>query len=278
MARRAACIIGWPVQHSRSPMLHGYWIKTYGIDGDYRHEEVRPKDFATFIGALAERGYVGANVTQPHKEQAFRLTEPDARAKAVGASNTLWFDAGRLKSTNTDVEGFTGSIDATAAGWDKLTSSAVVIGAGGAGRAIVYGLIERGIKEIHLVNRTLDKANAISRGVRLQYSSCTLERHSEAAARRTSRRQHDVARHEGYPELDIDLAPMASDGVVADIVYIPLKQAFSGRLRRWASRPRTVSTCCCIRRCAASSCGSACDQMVTAEQRAMLVADIEGSS
>lgn len=277
MAKRAACIIGWPVKHSRSPKLHGYWIKKYNIDGDYRHEEVRPEDFAAFIGSLSDRGYAGANVTLPHKEQALRLTEPDARAKAVGASNTLWYEGGRLKSTNTDVEGFTGSVDATAAGWDKRASSAVVIGAGGAGRAIVYGLIERGIKEIHLVNRTLDKAV----GFRAEFGSSIypapwsdipkLLKGARLVVNTTSLGM------KGYPELEIDLAPMAADGVVADIVYIPLK---TGILRQAEARGLKTSNgldMLLYQAVRGFELWFGVRPEVTPEQRAMLVRDIEGS-
>ncbi len=277
MVKRAACIIGWPVKHSRSPKLHGYWLKKYAVDGEYRHEEVRPEDFAAFIASLAERGYAGANVTLPHKEQALALTEPDARAKAVGASNTLWYEGGRLKSTNTDVEGFVGSIDATAAGWDERASSAVVLGAGGAGRAIVYGLIERGIKEIHLVNRTLDKAIAFRNefGSSVQPVSWEdlprLLKGSRLLVNTTSLGM------KGYPELDIDLAPMAEDAVVADIVYIPLK---TGLLRLAQARGLRTSNgldMLLYQAVRGFELWFGVRPDVTAEQRAMLVADIEGA-
>src|SRR5690606_13394589 len=127
---RAACVIGWPAKHSRSPKMHGWWLEHYGIDGEYRMEEVSPEDFPAFIRNLRGHGYVGANVTLPHKEAAFELTEPDERARAVGASNTLWYDDGVLRSTNTDVEGFISALDAGAPGWDKTDRHAVVIGAG----------------------------------------------------------------------------------------------------------------------------------------------------
>ena len=94
--RRAACVIGWPVEHSRSPLIHNYWLKRYGIAGEYRRESVRKEEFAAFIGTLASRGYVGANVTVPHKEAAFALSQPDERARAVGAVNTIWLDGGRV--------------------------------------------------------------------------------------------------------------------------------------------------------------------------------------
>lgn len=158
---RASCVIGWPARHSRSPKLHGYWIRKYGLDAAYRIEEQPAEAFADFVGNLAAHGYVGANVTMPHKDAALALSQPDARALAVGAANTLWLDQGVLRSTNTDVEGFTGALDAAAPGWHTRAGSAVVLGAGGAGRAVIYGLLERGVKTVHVVNRSLEKAQSL---------------------------------------------------------------------------------------------------------------------
>src|SRR5262245_15090837 len=109
---RAACVIGWPVEHSRSPLIHNYWIKQHGLDAEYRREAVTPEDFADFVGRLAQRGYIGANVTVPHKEAALAASTPDRLALAVGAANTLWLDGGTLRATNTDVDGFLANPDA----------------------------------------------------------------------------------------------------------------------------------------------------------------------
>jgi len=151
---RAACVVGWPIAHSRSPLIHNYWLKRYGIAGEYRREAVPPQEFAAFVHSLAARGYVGANVTVPHKEAALALTRPDDRAQAVGAANTLWLDGDILRSTNTDVEGFLDNLDANAPQWDRGLENAVVLGAGGAAHAVVYGLIGRGVGRIIIVNRT----------------------------------------------------------------------------------------------------------------------------
>ena len=158
---RAACLIGWPAAHSRSPLIHHYWLRTLGIDGGYVIEAVPPDEFQDFVYRLSLRGFVGANVTRPHKERALALSKPDDRARAVGAANTLWYRDGELCSTNTDVEGFINNLDACAPGWDKA-EDALVLGAGGASRAVVFGLIERGIKRVHLVNRTLARAQALA--------------------------------------------------------------------------------------------------------------------
>ncbi len=220
---RAACVIGWPAKHSRSPKLHGYWIKRYGIDGDYRVEEVTPEGFPAFVENLAAHGYVGANVTMPHKDAALALSEPDARAKAVGASNTLWLEDGRLRSTNTDVEGFIGALDAAAPGWDKRTQSAVVLGAGGAARAVVYGLVERGLKTIHVVNRTYEKAVAFRDRFGASVQPARWEDVPDLLDGAQLLANSTSLGMSGQPELDIDLAPMAKDAIVADIIYIPLK-------------------------------------------------------
>src|SRR3984893_16963132 len=158
---RAACLIGWPAAHSRSPLIHHYWLRTLGIEGGYVIEAVPPDEFGDFVFRLSIRGFVGANVTIPHKERALALSKPDARARAVGAANTLWYADGELCSTNTDVEGFINNLDACAPGWDKATD-VLVLGAGGSSRAGVVGLIERGIGRVHLANRTLERARALA--------------------------------------------------------------------------------------------------------------------
>jgi shikimate dehydrogenase len=220
--RPAACVVGYPARHSRSPMLHGYWIKRYGLDADYRAEEIPPGEIREFLTHLADHGYVGCNVTMPHKDVAFELSEPDERAIAVGAANTLWLENGRLRSTNTDIEGFLGALDAAAPGWDQRTSEAIVLGAGGAGRALVYGLIERGIGSIHLVNRTVEKSEAMrerfgERVIPARWDQLPeLLSGARLLANATSLGMHD------QPPLEIDITNMADDAVVSDIVYVPL--------------------------------------------------------
>ena len=157
----AACLIGWPAAHSRSPLIHHYWLRTLGIAGGYVIEAVPPDEFKDFIFRLSLRGFVGANVTIPHKERALSLSKPDERARAVGAANTLWFADGELRSTNTDVEGFINNLDASAPGWDGC-EEALVLGAGGSSRAVVFGLLDRGIKRIHLANRTVGRARSLA--------------------------------------------------------------------------------------------------------------------
>ena len=221
--RPAACVIGYPAKHSRSPKLHGYWLEKYRIDGDYRAEEIAPEDFPGFIQNLAAKGYAGANVTMPHKDAALELSEPDDRALAVGAANTLWLEDGKLLSTNTDVEGFQGSLDAASPGGEEHAQTAVVLGAGGAGRAVIYGLLERGVKTVHVVNRTIQKAEDLKERFSDAIKPATWDTlpdllpGANLLVNTTSLGMHD------QPPLDVDLSAMGESSIVADIVYVPLQ-------------------------------------------------------
>ena len=227
---RAACLIGWPAAHSRSPLIHHYWLRTLGIEGGYNIEAVPPEGFAEFVLHLSAHGFVGANVTIPHKERALALSTPDARARAVGAANTLWYDGGELRSTNTDIEGFVNNLDACAPGWDAA-EQALVLGAGGSSRAVVFGLIERGIKRVHLANRTIDRARALAdqfgASVHPVAWDAIADRLPEAGllVNTTSLGMH------GQPALEIDVSRLPSQAVVADLVYVPLETALLAAAR-----------------------------------------------
>src|SRR6476619_4178064 len=158
---KAVCVIAWPAGHSRSPLIHNYWIKQHKLDAEYRREAVPPDKFAAFVENLRANGYIGANITVPHKEVALAMSEPDDRARAVGAANTLWLDQDVLRSTNTDVEGFLANLDACAPGWDRNLKQVVMLGAGGAARAVAHGLLTRRTGRIVVVNRTFERAEAL---------------------------------------------------------------------------------------------------------------------
>ena len=219
---RAACLIGWPAAHSRSPLIHHYWLRTLGIEGGYNIEAVPPEGFAEFVLHLSTHGFVGANVTIPHKERALALSRPDARARAVGAANTLWYESGELRSTNTDIEGFINNLDACAPGWDAA-SEALVLGAGGSSRAVVFGLIERGIKRVHLPNRTLERARALADQFGAQVHPVPWQTigdllpNAELLVNTTSLGMH------GQPALELDVSLLPPHAVVADLVYVPLQ-------------------------------------------------------
>jgi shikimate dehydrogenase len=219
---RAACLIGWPAAHSRSPLIHHHWLRTLGIEGGYSIEAVPPEGFAEFVLHLSAHGFVGANVTRPHKERALALSMPDARARSVGAANTLWYEGGELRSTNTDVEGFVGNLDACAPGWDRI-EDALVLGAGGASRAVVFGLIERGIQRVHLANRTMERARALSDQFGASVHPVAWGAIGDLLPRAGLLVNTTSLGMHGQPALELDAGLLPSHAVVADLVYVPLQ-------------------------------------------------------
>ena len=219
---RAACLIGWPAAHSRSPLIHHYWLRTLGIEGGYNIEAVPPEGFAEFVLRLSAHGFVGANVTLPHKERALTLSVPDTRARAVGAANTLWYEGGELRSTNTDIEGFVDNLDACARGWDKV-GDALVLGAGGSSRAVVFGLVERGIKRVHLANRTIERARALADQFGETVHPIAWETIDEVLPRAGLLVNTTSLGMHGQPALEIDVSLLPSQAIVADLVYVPLE-------------------------------------------------------
>ncbi|CDM55694.1 MULTISPECIES: shikimate dehydrogenase [Rhizobium] len=223
-----AFVTGFPIKHSRSPLIHGYWLKTLGLPGSYRAHEVAPADFSVFVDSLksGESGFVGGNVTIPHKEMAFKLADdPDEISEELGASNTLWMEDGRLKATNTDGRGFTANLDERHSGWDRA-QSAVVLGAGGASRAIVQALRDRGVREIHLVNRTVERAQELADrfGPKVYaHSMAALPEVMRGAGLFVNTTSLGMA---GEEAPRIDFSPLLPDAVVTDIVYVPLKTLF----------------------------------------------------
>ncbi len=228
--------MGHPVAHSRSPMIHGYWLKTLGIQGAYELKDLTPEAFPAFINNLTDNGYVGGNVTVPHKEAAYRLVSArDQAAEAIGAVNTLWLENGRLMGGNSDTHGFVANLDDRAPGWDVPGCRALVLGAGGAGRSAVYALKQRGA-EVDLVNRTLARAQDLAArfGTRVHA-------HGFDAVPRLLR-EADVLVNctslglAGKPPLDIDLGPLKRSAVVYDVVYVPLETGLLAAARKRGHR------------------------------------------
>ena len=220
---RAACVIGWPAAHSRSPLIHNYWIKQHGIIGEYRSEAVPPDQFADFASGLADRGYVGGNVTIPHKEAALALSNPDDRATSVGAANTLWLEGGALRSTNTDVEGFVANLDSSVTGWDRDLQSALVLGAGGAACAVIFALLERGVGTIHVANRTFERAKALRGRFGKRIRPLRWEKMTGPFGGLGLLVNTTSLGMTGQPPLEIDLQGLPASAVVADLVYVPLQ-------------------------------------------------------
>ena len=219
-----AGVAGWPVGHSRSPTIHRHWLKELGLPGTYERFAVRPGEFRQFAVQIGQGGLVGANVTAPHKEAAFGLcVRRTPVAAALGAVNTLWWEDGVLWGDNTDVAGFLANMDESAPGWAKPGRLAVVIGAGGAARAIVYALISRGFSRIAIVNRTEARAEALAAHFggptsAMSWVDMTAELNGADLLVNTS-----TLGMTGQPPLVVDLDPLSDRAVVADIVYAPLR-------------------------------------------------------
>jgi len=218
---KAVCVIAWPAGHSRSPLIHNYWIKQHNLNAEYRREAVPPEKFADFVSNLRANGYIGANISVPHKEVALKLTEPDDRARAVGAANALWYDDDRLRSTNTDVEGFLANLDAATPGWDRGLSTAVVLGAGGGARAVIFALLAREVGRVYVINRTAARAKALQKkfGNRIQVASW--EETTGLLGGAGLLVNTTTLGMVGQPPLDLNLRCPPSL-VVADLVYDPL--------------------------------------------------------
>ncbi|RIA55179.1 shikimate dehydrogenase [Dichotomicrobium thermohalophilum] len=218
-----ACVIGWPVAHSRSPLIHGYWLEKYDLPGRYDKQAVPPEDFPEFLDRFAESGLIGANVTVPHKELAYELVDRrEPAAEAVQAVNTIWLDDGQLVGDNTDVYGFLANLDEGAPGWDG-GSRAAVIGAGGAARAVLKGLIDRGFSEIRLANRTFAKAQGLAEAFGPAVRAIAWAERDAMLDGCALLVNTTSLGMEGSPALEIDLAALPSDAVVTDIVYVPLQ-------------------------------------------------------
>jgi shikimate dehydrogenase len=225
MSAPKACVLGHPIAHSRSPLLHAYWRKTLGIAGSYEPVDVAPADLPDFLRHLRERGYVGANVTVPHKAAALATVDTrDTEAEAIGAVNTVWYEGDRLAGGNTDAYGFLAHLDATLPGWEAGTRRALVLGAGGAGRAVTHALLGR-VDTVDLVNRTAARAQDIAArfGPRAAARDFTdLPRLLSTADILINTTSLGMA---GHAPLDLDVSLLRPGAIVYDIVYVPLETA-----------------------------------------------------
>ena len=218
-----AFVCGHPVKHSRSPKIHGHWLKTLGIAGSYEAIDVAPHDFADFLTSLEKRGFVGGNVTIPHKEMALTLVDRlEPSAEEIGAVNTVWLREGRLHGANTDFHGFAANLDQRHPGWDG-GKTAVVLGAGGASRAIIYALKLRGLTDIRVLNRTVSRAQELADAFGPAVSAHALADAKILLADATLVVNTTSLGMHGDSNLPIDADWLAPDTLVTDLVYVPLE-------------------------------------------------------
>ena len=238
MTAPRAFVIGWPIKHSRSPIIHGHWLKTYGLAGSYEAVPVEPAALAGFLSSLAANGFVGGNVTVPHKEGAFAAADrADEIATRLGAANTLWLEDGKLCASNTDAYGFLANLDAGRPGWDEAKGPAVVLGAGGAARAIVHALATRGLAPIRIANRTLSRVDDFKERFGPAIEAVSWENRSAALDGARLLVNTTSLGMAGEPDIDINLGRLPPDALVTDIVYVPLE---TGLLRAARQRSNPV--------------------------------------
>lgn len=226
-AAKTAGIMGWPVKHSRSPRLHGTWLRQYGIDGAYIPLPVAPENLEAALRALPLLGFAGVNLTVPHKETAIAfMDELTPVAKRIGAINTVVvLPDGRLRGDNTDCFGFIANLESRDPEWQAAAGPAVVLGAGGAARAVVAGLLDKACPEVRLANRHRDRAEAFIRdfGTKVQVRNWPVDHHTLAdAALVVNTTSLGMT---GQPPLPISLTGLPPSAVVTDVVYAPLETA-----------------------------------------------------
>lgn len=226
-----AGVIGCPVGHSRSPVLHGTWLRQYGIAGQYVPLHVEAGDLADVLRAMPRMGFVGANVTIPHKEAVLALADDVSEtASRIGAANTLTFGPdGRLHADNTDAYGFIANLRQNAPGWDAMRGPALVLGAGGAARAIIVALQDAGVPEIILCNRTAARAEALA--AEFGVTALPWEDRARVLSGMACVVNTTSLGMQGQPALDLDLSALPASALVTDIVYSPLETPLLAQAR-----------------------------------------------
>lgn len=221
-----AFVAGHPIGHSRSPLIHRYWLDEFRLAGAYEPIDVEPGQFRDFIRKLPESRWIGGNVTIPHKELAYEAVDRrDAAAEAIGAVNTVWMEAGKILGANTDAYGFAANLDDQTHGW-RDGERALVIGAGGASRAVLNALVQAGFSHIDLANRTVSRAAALEAQFGPTVRSAPIGSIPSLAAKADLIVNTTPMGMAGRQALDLDFAHVPDNAIAADIVYVPLRTPF----------------------------------------------------
>ncbi|HEY8963339.1 MAG TPA: shikimate dehydrogenase [Alphaproteobacteria bacterium] len=220
---RKAAVIGWPIQHTKSPLIHSHWLEKYGLEGAYDAVAIKAEDLESGIQRLIDDGYCGFNVTVPHKQSVISYMDYlRADAERIGAVNTVIIgDDGKMEGRNTDHFGFAENLKNRAPNFKPSSSSVVVLGAGGAARGVVYALIDMGVRDIIIVNRTFATARALAEAfppakAKVWEAVPDLFENASLVINTTSLGM------KGQPPLEVDLRPLPETAIVCDIVYNPL--------------------------------------------------------
>ena len=225
--KKKACVIGWPIAHSRSPLIHNYWLKKYGIDAVYEKKPVEPKNAAHFIANLASSEFVGCNVTIPHKETAFQaVAVADKIASRLSAVNTVYLKDGKVYATNTDGEGFIASLHYAHPDFDLRNKTAAIIGAGGAAKAIIAAFLDGGVARIGIINRTRERILVLQEQFGPHVFEISETAANDALATCDLLVNTTSQGMGGKSQLALDIRHLKRDALVSDIVYVPLETAF----------------------------------------------------
>jgi shikimate dehydrogenase len=232
-----AGVIGWPVAHSLSPKIHRYWLTRYGLEGSYDPIAVPPADIESFLGDLRGHGYCGANVTVPYKLEALKAAKRISEtARRIGAVNTLFFEDDDLVGMNSDAEGFYLNLRTAAPDWAPAAGPAVVLGAGGAARAVIVALADAGVGSIRLLNRTREKAETLRELAPAAIETVAWEDRAEALTGAGLLVNTTSLGMVGQSRLEIDLAKLPCEALVYDIVYRPLETELLAAARARGNR------------------------------------------
>jgi shikimate dehydrogenase len=229
---KKACIIGWPVTYSRSPLIHNYWIRQHGVDAVYERQPVEPGKIPEFISDFQNSGFVGCNVTAPHKEAVFEaVTNVDAASRRLGALNTLYVRNGNLHGTNTDGEGYLANLRHTHPGYEISSGKVIILGAGGAAKAIIGALVDAGAKQIGIINRTTVRTQALQNQFGNVIEPITVENAASAVAKCDLLINTTSLGMSAQPALEFDLGNFPVTTIISDIVYSPLETSLLKQAR-----------------------------------------------
>lgn len=231
-------VIGHPIAHSRSPLIHGEWLREHRLPGSYERIDVAPADLRAFIARLSDGEFAGGNVTVPHKEAVVELVDEVGDAgRAVGAVNTLWRENGRIIADNSDVSGFLAHLDAILPDWQGRVETALVLGAGGAARGICYGLKARGVARILVANRSPERAAELVGRMSHPLVAGDWAKRGSLVGEADLVVNTTALGMQGKPALEIDLSALRPGTIVYDIVYAPLKTALLAEAERRGGVP-----------------------------------------
>jgi shikimate dehydrogenase len=234
---KKAAVIGWPISHSRSPLIHSYWLKQHGIAGSYERRPVAPHELPAFIETIRRGELAGCNVTVPHKEAVLKLVDDaDQTARAIGAANTLWMEGGRLKATNTDAYGFLTNLATAFPDWRNAPGVPLVVGAGGAARAVIHALRGAGCKTILLTNRTRARADELVKFFGDDVEALDWDNRRDGIADCSLLINTTTQGMSGQAALDVAVDALNPLTIVYDLVYVPLETPLMAAARAHGHR------------------------------------------